>query len=266
MRIWVLSDIHLEHASWHPPKVSADVVVLAGDLFPGPKGLQWARRSFPDLPILFVPGNHEYYHGHFQTVLAALRAEGRRLEIHVLDGDEVVLGGVRFLGATLWTDFELAGADPRSIRESMDAARMGMNDFRLIRFGESGCFQPEHARQIHQEQRQWLQTRLQEPGLPTVVISHHLPHPLSIHPRFAGSSYNAAFASDLGALMGSPVSLWIHGHTHESVDYTHRGTRVFCNPRGYVPYEPNPHFDPRCMVEVSSTPKAAQGHIPPPEG
>ena len=111
MKIRVLSDLHLEFFDWTPPPVEADVVVLAGDIHAGVLGIPWARRQFPAAPVIYVPGNHEFYSARLQDVLVALRKESRRLGVHLLDGDEFLVDGVRFLGATLWTD-------PRSYRAS----------------------------------------------------------------------------------------------------------------------------------------------------
>lgn len=130
-------------------------------------------------------------------------------------------------------------------------AEYGMNDFRIIRFADQGRLRPLHVRQIHFEQVRWLNERLAAPAsVPTVVVTHHLPHPRSIHPRFEGDAYTPAFASDLGWLVRPPVTLWIHGHTHASMDYAVNGTRVVCNPRGYILYEPNHDFDPLLTVTV----------------
>ena len=107
MRIRVLSDLHLEFMDWNPPKAGADVVVLAGDIHVGLKGIEWARRSFPSIPIVYVPGNHEFYGEHIHDMTQELLMEGRRVGVDVLDGRSTVIGGVRFLGATLWTDFAL---------------------------------------------------------------------------------------------------------------------------------------------------------------
>jgi predicted phosphodiesterase len=251
MRIRILSDLHLEHAGWQPPAVTADVVVLAGDIHLGTRGLSWARKHFPKVPIVYVPGNHEYYGGRLQDVLAALRKEAVEEDIDLLDQDGVTVKGVRFLGTTLWTDFELHGADPRSIARAMAVAQDGVNDFRLVQYGDSGTFQPRHAREIHLEQARWLEEQLARPvSETTVVVTHHLPHPRSIHARFQGDPYNPIFASDLDRLVRPPVDLWIHGHAHDSMDYVVNGTRVVCNPRGYIPREPNGAFDPACVVEV----------------
>ena len=252
MKIRVLSDLHLEFAGWTPPPVDADVVVLAGDIHVGVRGLEWARQQFPTLPIIYVVGNHEFYGGQLQQVSAALRETADGLDIHMLDAGELLIGGTRFLGATLWTDFALYGVGPR-LQQSMNDAREAITDFRVIRFGPSELFSPEHAREMHLAQVKWLEGKLiEEFDGPTVVVTHFLPHRRSIHPKYEGDRFNPGFASDLAHVVGPPVSLWIHGHTHESMDYLVNGTRVVCNPRGYLPMEPNVAFDPRFVVEPAS--------------
>lgn len=250
MKIRVLSDLHLEFCDWTPPAVDADVVVLAGDIHVGVRGLEWAREQFPTTPVIYVVGNHEFYGGQMDRVLAALREAADRLGVYLLDADDLVLGGARFLGATLWTDFALYGTGSR-LSQAMDDARDGMTDFRLIRRSNVQSFLPEHAREIHLAQVRWLEGRLTETfDGPTVVVTHYLPHKRSIHPKYEGDRLNPAFASDLARLVRPPVKLWIHGHTHESFDYVINGTQVVCNPRGYLPMEPNLAFDPRAVVEV----------------
>ena len=109
MKIRVLSDLHLEFHAWTPPPADADVVVLAGDIHVGVGGIEWAREQFPTTPVIYVVGNHEFYGGQLNEVLAALREAADRLGVYLLDSDELVLDGTRFLGATLWTDFALYG-------------------------------------------------------------------------------------------------------------------------------------------------------------
>jgi calcineurin-like phosphoesterase family protein len=101
---------------------------------------------------------------------------------------------------------------------------------------------------LHDAHRAWLTSRLVAhfPG-PTVVVTHHPPHPGSIAPKFATHPLNPAFVSNLEDLMGR-ARLWIHGHTHFALDYTVRGTRVVCNARGY-PGE-DTAFVPDLVVEV----------------
>ena len=255
MRISVLSDLHLEFQDWTPPSVPADVVVLAGDIQVGVAGVIWGRRHFADAQIIYVPGNHEFFGGEMGATLRALRAVAGEHGVHLLDGDSVMIEGVRFLGATLWTDFALYGSEAPMIARASAAAKRGMVDYRAIRLLGSGLLRPQDTLAIHQRQVAWLAQQLAQPFAgATVVITHHLPHAGSVHAKYAGDLLNPAFASDLSALVREPVQLWIHGHTHESMDYEVHGTRVVCNPRGYLPQQPNPAFDPGLVVTLDRQP------------
>jgi hypothetical protein len=184
MKIRVLSDLHLEFQDWNPPKADAEVVILAGDIHVGIKGVEWARRSFPSMPIVYVPGNHEFYGGHIHDMTQDLFAEGARFGVDVLNGRSAVIGGVRFLGATLWTDFALEGTDSTSIDRAMARAQYGMYDYQVIRYGDDRKFRPADARRIHLEQVRWLRSQLADEFVgTTVVVTHHLPHRQSIHPK-----------------------------------------------------------------------------------
>jgi len=252
VRIRVLSDLHLEFQDWTPPPVPAELVVLAGDIHVGTAGLPWARRHFANSQIIYVPGNHEFYGGEMEATLQQLRHVAATHDIALLDGDIIAIEGVRFLGATLWTDFALHGSDPPAIAQAQADARRGMVDYRKISLRGSGRLQPDDTRAIHRRQSAWLAQELARPHPgTTVVVTHHLPHALSVHPRYEGDRLNPSFASDLSALVRAPVQLWIHGHTHSSIDYRIDGTRVVCNPRGYLPQDPNPEFDPELVVAVT---------------
>ena len=256
VKIRILSDLHLEFQDWNPPDAQADVIVLAGDIHSGTRGIEWARRQFPLVPIVYVPGNHEFYGRDIQETLSDLQKAGRRFGVDVLHGRGAAIGGVRFLGATLWTDFALHGTDSASLGRAMSDAKHGMSDFSIIRNGVHGWFRPEHARAMHLEQVCWIRERLAD-GFsgPTILVTHHLPHPRSIHRKYWGSALNPSLASDLSHLMGPPVALWVHGHTHDSCDYIEQSTRVVCNPRGYGPFELNAAFDPILTIEVDRSPR-----------
>jgi len=252
VRIRVHSDLHLEFQDWIPPPVAAEVVVLAGDIHVGVQGLPWARRHFADSHLIYVPGNHEYYGGEMESTLEQLRQVAAAEGIALLDCDTVVIDGVRFLGATLWTDFALYGSDADAIARAQAVAWLRMVDYRRINRRGAGRLEPEDTRCIHQRQAAWLAEQLARPFAgATVVVTHHLPHARSVHPRYEGDPLNPSFASDLSVLVRAPVQLWIHGHTHESINYQIDGTRVVCNPRGYLPQEPNDSFDPERVVCVT---------------
>ena len=230
MRIRVLSDLHLEDAPFDPPAAAADVVVLAGDIHNGAAGVEWAKRTFTQ-PVVFVAGNHEPFDAEFHATAAALRAAAAGSNVHVLDCGEAEIGGVRFLGCTLWTDFALYGAATRDA--AIAAMRRIAPDFRVIAFG-ARAFAPDDWLALHRAHRAWLAERLAAPFAgATVVVTHFLPHPGSIAPKFAGHPLNPAFASRLEPLVARSA-LWIHGHTHAASDYRVAGARVVCNPRGYA--------------------------------
>ncbi|HQX79928.1 MAG TPA: metallophosphoesterase [Steroidobacteraceae bacterium] len=250
MKIRIFSDLHLEFFDFNPAEVSADVVVLAGDIQNGHYGLGWARKTFPDTAIVYVMGNHEFYDDDLDAVLERAQREAIALEIHLLEKDQAIIDGVRFLGTTLWTDFEVE--EPLLPRHrALRYANGAMADFSVIRY-RGGTLRAETTREFHEVSRHWLADRLAEPfDGKTVVVTHHLPHRGSIARQFHRDPLNPAFASHLPELVQPPVNLWIHGHTHCSCDYEPaKGTRVLCNPRGYGPSELNARFDQRLTVEI----------------
>lgn len=263
MKIQILSDIHNEVSLFYPIQTDADVVVLAGDIGRKEEGVRWAAQAFPGKYVVYVSGNHELYHGQREQVLCEIRREAKGAssfaaaykmdvsKLHMLENDEIIIGDVRFLGCTLWTDFELFGEaeKPSAILE----AKMCLADFRRILEGVNG-FTPDDSIALHKWSLNWLQTKLDEPfeGR-TVVVTHHLPSMLSVADRYKESLLSACFASHLDHLFGEKVDLWVHGHTHDSMDYVANGTRVICNPRGYQSYNSGPEnfdFDPGLVVEI----------------
>jgi Icc-related predicted phosphoesterase len=261
MRLWILSDWHLGHDRWWAPFLdvqapSADVVVVAGDVSEGCRastmtmgGWSGGKRK----QTVFVPGNHEFYGQVMQDDLAAAReaAQRRKERAHLLSRDTAVIDGVRFIGATLWTDYRLYG-QPRA---AMIEAGHTMNDHRLIRYRESNGhisrFMPWHAAVEHRLDLAFIVEQLEQPFAgETVVVTHHLPSPRSIATRFRSSWLNPAFASDLDWLIERyQPALWVHGHTHDVCDYQIGRTRVICNPRGYW-RRYSSEFDERLVVEI----------------
>ena len=127
-----------------------------------------------------------------------------------------------------------------------------MNDHRLIKWRKDPWerFQPKHAAKLHAESRSFIESTLaQHHSGPTVVLTHHAPHPASIHPRYEGELLNHAYFSNLEAVIevGRPI-MWVHGHVHSRFDYRIFNTRIVCNPRGY-PGE-NPLFEDAFLVDV----------------
>ena len=247
MKLRILNDLHIEFEDFEPPAAAADVVILAGDIGVGLEGLHWAKARFPDRPVIYVPGNHEFYH-HDLSLIAELKAQAPG-HIHVLNDDHVVIDSVRFLGSTLWTDFALFGEGERFY--AMKTAGRGMTDFSIIR-NEGRKFTPQDAARLHTASRGWLASKLAESfDGRTVVVTHHAPSSRSVHPRYARDQLTPAFASSLEMMMdGERAALWVHGHMHDAFDYEICGTRVVCNPRGYAPRDLNPDFRPDFVMEI----------------
>lgn len=264
MRILVLSDLHVELAPFRPRPVACDLVVLAGDIHNGIDAIRWARASFDGKPIVQIAGNHEFWGTNIGETRAALREEARRQGVHFLDDERVTIGGITFLGCTLWTDYQVFERDGRTFRmstaQAMRANQRLIADHRRVRIddgaGGERLFLPEDAARLHARSRQWLASQLRQPAAgPRVVITHHLPSWRSVVPEYARWVTNAAFVSDLDRWLPD-ADCWIHGHTHTSHRYRVRDTTVVCNPRGYPDrrIEPrafeNPAFQPGLTVDV----------------
>lgn len=269
VRIQIASDLHLEmfskpFANWYRvdrlgPE-AADLLVLAGDIHNGIE----AVRCFADwpIPVLYVPGNHEYYETRIDLALRALREAAQGTSVRILSEDVILMHGLRFVACTLWTDYELLGTGIHKTL-AMQTCERFMVDHRLIQGVDANRkrFTPEDALSIHQRERAWLLEQLQRPHLgPTVVITHHGVHPKSVHPRFDKHPANPGFISNLSDVL-SFAELWIHGHVHNSFDYRVGHTRVVVNPGSYAlnigqaknPEDlrwENPEFDPAKLVHL----------------
>lgn len=248
MRLHILADLHGEFGPVDIPETDADVVVLAGDVAVGPRGLDWIRRWFADRPVVYVLGNHEFYHHNLPRLTELLKSEAEGSHIHLLENSSVELAGFTFLGCTLWTDFALRG-DPE---RDMGNAEGRINDYRIIHFGtEDRVLSPQDTVKINAESIAWLKSELErhDPAR-SIVVTHHAPSPRSEAPGYANGLLSPAFVSDLGPLVEqSGIPMWIHGHTHYNVDYRIGRTRVLTNQRGY-PREGCVGFDPGLVVEI----------------
>lgn len=238
MRAWIFSDLHVDANAATPwvlpdPRPDHDVVVIAGDIRRGlRRGVDWiAAHKLNAKPVIYVPGNHEYYGFDFETERAAGRAAAAtQPNIHVLDRDIAVIDGIAFLGATLWTDYRLFGAG--SAQVAMLRAEQAMNDHRLIQRA-GGRWSAADAAAEHDQSRTWLEFQLAAQSKPSVVITHTAPSLKSIAARYRDDLVTAAFASELEHL-ADHTTLWVHGHTHVGCDYRLGACRVVNNPRGYV--------------------------------
>ncbi|TCR68181.1 metallophosphoesterase [Bosea sp. BK604] len=263
MRLLAVSDLHLEFGPFEFPQTMPeyDVAVFAGDIGQPILGaIKWMSRQrqagpLSEKPIVYVAGNHEFYASELQSNLAEAGQPADEAGIHLLHRRTVIIGQVRFIGCTLWTDYRLLGTP----KPSMVFAGQELNDHRLIKYreenGHISRFMPWHAAAEHRLDLAFIRSELatQHDG-PTVVVTHHAPHPRSVQARRQGSALSPAFVSDLGNLIESfQPELWIHGHDHGSHDYRVGRTRIFANQAGYPSLHgdrENRGFDPSCVIEV----------------
>ncbi len=252
MRCHYISDLHLESQAFETPLPGGDVLIIAGDLCHA-RCLDPARTDkysvdqrdrvtrFIDragakfLHVLLIAGNHEHYDGVFEDTIALMRCH--LPGVTVLDNEAVELGGVRFFGSTLWSDFE-----GRS-EAAMNAVRRRMGEFFFVKIragsidGPPAKFRPEDALRAHD--KAWAALReavTASDGKTTVVVTHHAPSRLGLNPAFCGNGLDGAYASNLDAEIAAlkTVPVWVHGHTHIARTYKIGQTVVRSNALGFA--------------------------------
>lgn len=252
MKVQVLSDLHLEMNPCDIP-VAGDVIVLSGDIHVGTEGIAWAKMHFGERPVVYVAGNHEFYRHLFPDLLSDLRAEARGSNVVFLENGVFITDGVRFLGATLWTDFTLNGYARQDI--SMAAAKHGLNDFRTIKKASGELLRPGDVVEAYRQSIEWLRTRLDERHEgPTVVVTHHAPCIMSTHPYLRTDGLSPAFVSNQESLIVNyQPTAWVSGHTHYCSDYRIGDTHMVSNQRGYSDLDDTGGFNPRLVIDIPTS-------------
>lgn len=231
VRIGVLSDLYIDKLGSPPiPEVLPDVLVLAGNIGCGVKGIEWAARTYA-CPIVYVLGNYSYRGHSLDDFGDELRDSTWGSNLHLLQNDTLFFRGVRFIGTTLWTDFALLGDTVSGI-----VAAGGLcEDYKFIRNREG---KPITAADTIAEHRQAVEYLWRTAAAPyddghTVVVTHHAPSLRSVATGFRDDSLTACFASNLDDLVfDSDAMLWVHAGAYGPVDYMLGDTRVVANPRG----------------------------------
>jgi predicted phosphodiesterase len=253
MKLHILSDLHMEIMPYSLRVFDTDVIVLAGDIADGINGVEWAATllKITQANIIYVAGNHEFYHAELNEIrqkLSAFCKEHNRL--HYLENDEIIIDGVRFIGATLWTDFNLTRSEEQ--KTTLRMSELSLTDFRLIQYHTSRL-KVKDAINMHLDSVKFIDSKLDEDFAgKTVIITHHAPSLKSVAPKYKASFLKTYFASSLSYLLGRS-DIWIHGHTHVKSDYQIGKTRVICNPRGRPDNEQqaeNSQFNPELIIEI----------------
>lgn len=269
MRVALASDLHLEFEDINlKNEEGADVLILSGDIMVAEdlhnhpemdygmysnvnladlgKRQSTALRfrdflkrcSFQFPHVVYVAGNHEFYHGRWKASLQHLRDECAKFNnVYFLENDTKVIDEITFIGATLWTDCNKG--DPLTLHALTDM----MNDFRIIRNDEQGYtkLRPAHIMYRHQQTMSYLKSLLPDmKDRKIVFVGHHAPSKQSTHPKYQKDYLmNGGYSSDLSEfILDHPeIKLWTHGHTHDPFDYMIGTTRIACNPRGYAGWD-----------------------------
>ncbi len=276
MKIAIASDLHLEFGDLDIQNTDgADVLLLSGDICVAADldmrdrrqtemgFARWRSEMFhgffercaTNFPhVIYVMGNHEYYHSDFATALGDMRRKLAHLpNLYILEREIKVIDDVTFIGGTLWTDMN------NQDDLTMYHMRTMMNDFRVIQHsavpvnfrtseGEFKTrvakFSPEDAVTEHVKMKEYIQVVTDMLGKNPnryVVVGHHSPSRRSTHAMYANDTImNGGYSSDLDEFIENrpQIKLWTHGHTHHEFDYVIGETRVVCNPRGYIGHEP----------------------------
>ena len=277
MKIQLLSDLHLEaHPHWLPtPSPGADVLVLAGDVGSYQKGSQLTDTDFGlarfsplqgwPTPVFFVPGNHEYDAQDFDAAHSRLRETCERLGLIWLERETRVINGVRWIGTTLWSDFDALApsvsgpASANALAQQLKARDKAFRaaNFYLRKAETTRHGEPWLAQGVRDQAlicQDWLRAALDEPFAgPTVVITHFAPSLMSADPRYGLTPGTAGFCNALDDLLPQ-AQLWLHGHLHAPSHYVHRGCRVEANPLGYARKNEQLHFQAQNLIEIGLWP------------
>jgi len=248
MIIKIESDIHLGFNPEYVPKLdNIDLYILAGDISEKSQGVEWCLNLLnenKDLHIIYVNGNHEYYckKSNMEKIEASqkeLASQNSRL--HFLQNDSVVLNGIRFIGSTMWTDFD--GMNPTA----MSRAWANMNDFYQIRYLVYHKLTPYRVAKMFRDSKDYVFRTLKSSTEKCVVITHHKPYLSKVNPDTLSSAYEVDLEKELHKCMNTPL-VWISGHTHSAEDvvrnYSHGDIRFISNGLGYPNEESgfNPDF------------------------
>jgi predicted phosphodiesterase len=232
MRIGILSDLYVDELGALPaPQQEPDVLILAGNIGQGMHGLEWAATTYR-CPIIYVCGNYSYRDRDIDGLDAEMKERAWGTHVHVLQDESLVLRGVRFIGCTLWSDFDLFGDAQTAMRIAED----GSLDYYRIRDRIGRPIRPADTLARHRRDVRFLEAAVSESfdDGHTIVITHHAPSFKSIPPRFRDDRLMACYASNLDKLVKqADAMLWVHGGDHDAADYMLGGTRVVANPRGF---------------------------------
>ena len=248
MKVQIISDLHQEFGKSELNFSNADLLILAGDTNLGTKGIDWIKTKIKNIPVIYILGNHEYYKGSYPKTLNKIKEASKDTNIFVLENDRFEINGIRFHGATLWTDFSLFGNPVKYGILCQDK----MNDYKLIRRDPSySKMRTIDTFKLHQFSKTWLEESLEESkSFRNIVITHHAPSQKSIPEEFKNDYLSSAYASNLEDIIHKyQPEYWIHGHIHTPIKYEIGETKIICNPHGYIDEKYN-GYEKELIIEL----------------
>lgn len=255
MFLQAISDLHTEFLAGEdpakigailtsivPPKPIPDYLLIGGDL--GVMGQKWLIEAALQLwcniypNVIYVAGNHEYYHSSLEKFRAYADELEERYEnlIVATSGRSFYLDDTETISlhaCTLWfvphpesVIWYHGMADAHVIEDSLcTIEQRGLDDVYYLK---------ENVR----------------PG--DIVLTHHMPLYSAVPEQFQGSKLNYFFVNDEAKTIidKNRPAYFLFGHTHNSCNYTAGDTRVICNPYGYYPDSLNKQFIKQLIIEV----------------
>ena len=255
MKIHLISDLHCDFSKYHNELPECDVVVIAGDVAEDSWYLIDICNYNPTHKIIFVPGNHDFYGGNIEKKLNNLREIQTNIckNLFVLQNESITIDDVEFFGSTLWSGLESYGKHYTD--KLKEWYHRSIADSRYITNWSADTMLQEHN-VCTKNLTEFLSN---DNSMKKVVITHFAPSLKSVHESYSGSvPFNSYWCNNFSDDFISKADIWLHGHVHNSFDYTvnqfegARQCRVVCNPRGYCDEytDENKMFDPELIIEI----------------
>ena len=226
----IISDIHIDRHPFTLPELETDpdnVLIIAGDVSCDHQQIANFINPLAERfkAIIYTLGNHENFFHVLGEAAANLRSLMTYDNIHILDGEKVVIDDISFIGATLWTDY-----DKQNPEVLEWAKRRG--DYQKIKMSESQLVTPQDLLAQHLADKQRLLDLAKTDSNKKIVITHH--SPTLHHVDIAKNPNHGCWHSDLESVIEEidPI-YWVYGHTHTQQETLVGNSIVICNPRGY---------------------------------
>lgn len=245
MKIAYCSDLHLDNYMHEPfgvgkelckNKENADVILIGGDtqeykIYDRVKYNFFEYLSNEYKHVIVIEGNHEFYQSDYCNYyeLKTDHPFSHLENVHLLRDESIIIEDVLFYGGTMWTNLDgCSDIDKMIIKQCV-------SDFTLIKY-DGKPFHPDYMLNHYNLfiDNLYNEVIYNNSVNKKIVLSHFAPSLKSVSPRFIGSNLNPFFCNNIDNIIeSSDINFWIHGHTHDRLNYMIGNTNILCNPRGY---------------------------------